>query len=110
MSVMRRVLSAIGVSERRRQPRVQSPLLRIEIDGIRYRTRDWSLSGFRVGQCHAPLIPGDRVAGRVRLPGVAGDGEFVAEVVWRNDGGDVGMMIRELSPRTLVAMSGLGAN
>jgi hypothetical protein len=109
MGVMGSVLRAIGVSERRRQPRVQSPLLGIEIDGIRYRTRDWSLSGFRVGQCHVPLIPGDRVAGRVHLPGVAGDGDFVAEVVWRDDGGDVGMLIRELTPRTLVAMAGLGA-
>jgi hypothetical protein len=110
MGIMSRMFRIIGIAERRRNPRLQSPTLRVEIDGIRYRTRDWSLSGFRVGQCHVPLLPGDRVAGRLHLPGAGGDGDFVAEVVWRSDGGDVGMMIRELAPRVLVAMGGLVAH
>ncbi len=107
MGFVRAALDSLLGSDRRGSPRYATPALRVEIDGNRYRTRDWSLSGFRIEDCHTPLKPGDRIVGRLRLPGGAGQGEFVAEVVWQSPAGEVGVMLKELPPRLLVAMYGI---
>lgn len=105
--VLSQFFRRLGGVERRRQPRLRAPSLKVEIDGIRYRTRDWSMSGFRIGHCHVPLKVGDRVSGLLRLPGRGGDGDFVAEVVWLAESGHAGLMLREVAPRTLMAMSAI---
>lgn len=104
------VFRIFGRGERRQDARIRVPSMRVDIDGIKYRTRDWSMSGFRIGHCHMPLRAGDRVAGRLRLPAANGEGDFVAEVVWLSPAGEIGLMLKEVTPRVLIAMGALAGH
>jgi len=99
-----------GRSDQRRARRHRVPTLRVTIDGHSYRTRDWSMTGFRLGECQQSLKPGDRVSGSLHLPGRGGTGEFAADVVWLSPQGEVGLMLKEITPRLLVAMGGIAGH
>ena len=93
--------------DRRRHRRVYGRPLCLEIDGNKYKTRDWSLGGFRLVGSFADAKVGDRVGGTIRVPGGAEPGPFTAEVVRLTEYGDVALRFLETSPRTFLAMSAL---
>lgn len=51
--------------ERRRHPRRLLPRLILSIEDHTYRTRDWSLGGFRISGFHRDVRPGEQFNGSV---------------------------------------------
>ena len=49
--------------ERRRHPRYKIPRLVLRIEKQKYRTRDWSLGGFRLNAFHRPVESGEQLQG-----------------------------------------------
>ena len=49
--------------ERRRHPRFKMPRLVLRIENQKYRTRDWSLGGFRINEFHRPVASGEQLQG-----------------------------------------------
>jgi hypothetical protein len=95
------------VPDRRHAPRFQKPALWLELDGWRYKTRDWSLGGFRIGDCRKPPRPRDRVQGRIE--GIGCIGSFTAEVVRINEDGSIAGRFLEITPAILMAMGTVAA-
>ena len=105
MTVADRLKNALGWIERRQHPRTSGPRLTLKFDGQKYKTVDWSLGGCRIHAPAAPLKVTQRVAGRVRLSGADGRGEFVAETVRVDGDGHVALRWLEISPHIFAAMS-----
>ena len=93
--------------DRRRSPRFSKPALWVELDGWRYKTCDWSLGGFRIGECRKPTRPRDRVRGR--LEGIGCVGSFTAEVVRVGEDGTLAGRFLEITPAILMAMGTVAA-
>ena len=72
--------------------------------GQKYRTVDWSLGGRRIQAAGGQFQLKQRLAGRVRLAGTEGRGDFVAEVVRIESDGQVALRWVEMSPQIFVAM------
>ena len=96
--------------EQRRHVRYSGPALILTIEGHRYKTRDWSLGGFRVARFHRPIVPGTPVRGVIGVTGSAAVGEFVAEIVHGSNDTGVGLRILEIAPAIFVAMTRLKAH
>ncbi|MDO9458925.1 MAG: PilZ domain-containing protein [Alphaproteobacteria bacterium] len=92
-------------SERRRHRRLQTSKLTIVINGKRYKTKDWSLGGFRV------VVPGNnfntnqRISGAIHGPGLFDRGAYEAVIVWTADDGELGAHFIDLSHESFLAMS-----
>ena len=93
--------------DRRRHARVFHALLVLRIHGRTYKTMDWSLGGARIAGYSIPVSPGDIVSGSINSVGGEAPGTFTAEVVRRNDVGEIGIRFLEISGLTLLAMEGL---
>jgi hypothetical protein len=95
------------VSDRRRAPRFTKPPLWLEVDGWRYKTYDWSLSGFRIEVCRARPQPRARLIGRIE--GIGCTGAFSAEVVRVEDDGTVAGRFLDITPAIFMAMGTVAA-
>lgn len=94
-------------TDRRHHRRVYDRPIKVRVEGRRYDTLDWSLSGFRINDYHRTLEYGDRLSGTIGpLDGIKA-GDFVVEVVRTTDNGDVGVRFIEISSEIFLAMSGL---
>ena len=93
----------MGRSERRRHARHATPTLKVRIDGKRYRTKDWSLSGFRLDDFDGVCQWGEQVRGVILFKG--GRGEFVAETIRVGPGAAIGFRILEISSDVFMRMS-----
>lgn len=94
-----------GGAERREHLRIYGPQLSLEFDGVRRKTRDWSLGGFLV-ESPVQHALGDRIEGEVQMPWGGQSGRFVAEVVRFADGNMIGARWIEISPLVFLSMSG----
>jgi hypothetical protein len=90
------------VPDRRRSPRFTKPALWLEFEGWRYKTRDWSLGGFRVGDFRKPVQSREKVNGRIE--GIGCIGSFTAEVVRLHEDGSLAGRFLEITPAILMAM------
>jgi len=91
-------------SDRRKHARQASPTLKLRINGRRYRTKDWSLSGFRLDDFDGVCACGEQIRGVVLFRGCRG--EVLAEAVRIGPGEAIGFRILGISTKLLVRMSG----
>jgi hypothetical protein len=92
--------------DQRQHPRVYDRPLKLLIDGRRYKTLDWSMSGMRIaGYPAAAAVPNATVAGTILASGQVKRGEFVAEVVRVLPDGSVGVRFVKLWSETFISMS-----
>jgi hypothetical protein len=83
-------------SERRRHPRHSQPRLVLRIEERKYRTRDWSLGGFRIAGFHRPVDREEELEGVVTTWTGLFRESFNADVVHSGTGGDLRCRFREL--------------
>jgi hypothetical protein len=93
----------MGWSDRRRYARQAVPTLKVRINGRRYRTKDWSLTGFRLDDFDGVCAPGEQVRGVLLFKGRRG--EVLAEAVRVGPGEAVGFRILEISSHLFLQMS-----
>ena len=90
-------------SDRRREARHTAPTLKVRINGKRYRTKDWSLTGFRLDDFDGVCASGEQVRGVILFRGRRG--EFLAEAVRVGPGEAIGLRIVEISSDVFLQMS-----
>jgi hypothetical protein len=93
----------LGWSDRRRRARHAAPVLKVRIAGKRYRTRNWSLTGFRLDDFDGVCAWGEQIRGVILFKGCRGD--VVAEAVRVGPGQAVGFRILEVSSDVFLRMS-----
>jgi hypothetical protein len=81
--------------DRRRHARGATPTLKVRINGRSYRTKDWSLSGFRLDDFDGVCECGEQVRAVILFKGRRG--EVVAEAVRLGPGEAVGFRVLEIS-------------
>jgi hypothetical protein len=95
--------SLLGKTDRRRHARHTAPTLKVRINGKRYRTKNWSLTGFRLDDFDGVCAFGEQVRGVVLFKGSRG--EVLAEAVRVGPGQAVGFRILEISSDVVLKMS-----
>jgi hypothetical protein len=90
-------------SDRRRHARHAAPTLKVRINGKRYRTKNWSLSGFRLDDFDGVCEWGEQVRGVILFRGCRG--EFVAEAIRFGPDGAIGFRVLEISSNVFLQMS-----
>jgi hypothetical protein len=90
-------------SDRRRHARRASPTLKLRINGKRYRTKNWSLSGFRLDDFDGICEWGEQIRGVILFRGCRGD--VVAEAVRLGPGRAIGFRVLEISSNVFLKMS-----
>ena len=93
----------IGWSDRRRHARQTTPTLKVRINGKRYRTKDWSLTGFRLDDFDGVCASGEQIRGVILFKGRRG--EVLAEAVRVGPGEAIGFRILEISSDVFLQMS-----
>ncbi len=91
--------------ERRRHRRIQSVKLTIVIGENRYKTKDWSLGGFRIHALDQKFQANGHVAGLIHGPGLFDRGTFDGFIAWVSESGEVGVRFSEVSRESFMAMS-----
>jgi hypothetical protein len=90
-------------SDRRRHERHATPTLKVRINGKGYRTRNWSLAGFRLDDFDGICECGEQVRGVILFEGRRG--EVVAEAVRVGPDEAVGFRILEIGSEVFARMS-----
>jgi hypothetical protein len=90
-------------SDRRRHARLATPTLKVRINGKRYRTKNWSLSGFRLDNFDGVCEWGEQIRGVILFRGRRG--EVVAEAVRLGPDEAIGFRILEISSDVFAQMS-----
>ena len=93
----------MGRSDRRRQARHTAPTLKVRINGKRYRTKDWSLTGFRLDDFDGVCASGEQIRGVILFKGRRG--EVLAEAVRLGPGEAIGFRILEIGSDVFFQMS-----
>jgi len=93
----------LGRSDRRRHVRHTAPTLKVRINGKRYRTKNWSLTGFRLDDFDGVCAHGEQVRGVILFKGSRG--EMVAEAVRVGPGQAIGFRILEVGSDVFLKMS-----
>ncbi|MGH6898960.1 MAG: hypothetical protein ACREJ5_20840 [Geminicoccaceae bacterium] len=91
-------------SDRRRHARQTTPTLKVRIDGKRYRTKNWSLTGFRLDDFDGVCECGEQIQGVILFRGCRG--EVIAEAVRVGPGEAIGFRILGISSKLFRRMSG----
>jgi hypothetical protein len=92
----------MGRSDRRRQARHRAPTLKVRINGKRYRTKDWSVTGFRLDDFDGVCAWGEQIRGVILFKGRRG--EVLAEAVRVGPGEAIGFRIIEISSDVFLQM------
>jgi hypothetical protein len=90
-------------SDRRRHARRTTPTLKVRINGKSYRTRNWSLSGFRLDDFDGICEWGEQVRGVILFKGCRG--EVVAEAIRFGPGAAIGFRVLEIGSNVFRQMS-----
>jgi hypothetical protein len=93
----------MGRSDRRRQARHTAPTLKVRINGKRYRTKDWSVTGFRLDDFDGVCASGEQIRGVILFKGRRG--EVLAEAVRLGPGEAIGFRILEIGSDVFFQMS-----
>ena len=115
MGLMQSVRKLIGTAEatdknvtgveRRRYRRIQEVKLTILIGDLRFKTRDWSLGGFRIFAPELVFRSNDLISGFIHGPGLFDRGSFEGFVAWVSETGEMGVRFAEVSRDSFLAMS-----
>ncbi len=115
MGLLQSIRAMIGASatsstpvtnaERRRYRRIQGVKLTILTGDHRYKTKDWSLGGFRIQAPELQLRTNDYISGAIHGPGLFNRGTFDGHVAWVAESGELGVRFSEVSRETFMAMS-----
>ena len=97
-------LRKLAGREQRKHPRIYGRPLKLQVDGRRYETADWSLSGMRIAAYPAGVALKTAIAGTILPSGHVRRGDFVAEVVRVLPDGSVGVRFVKLWSETLISM------
>jgi hypothetical protein len=89
--------------DRRRYVRCATPTLKVRINGKSYRTKDWSLSGFRLDDFDGVCEWGEQIRGVILFKGRRG--EVVAEAVRVGPGEAIGFRVLEINSDVFLQMS-----
>ena len=73
-----------------------APILKVRIDGKRYRTRNWSLTGFRLDDFDGVCAWGEQIRGMILFKGCRG--AVIPEAVRVGPGQAVGFRISRSAP------------
>lgn len=92
-------------AERRRYRRIQEVKLTILIGDQRFKTKDWSLGGFRIFAPELAFRSNDLINGFIQGPGLFDRGSFEGFVAWVSETGEMGVRFAEVSRDTFLAMS-----
>lgn len=92
-----------GRSDRRRNARHTAPTLKVRIDGKKYRTKNWSSTGFRLDDFDGVCQCGEQVRGVILFKGRRG--EVLAEAVRVGPGAGIGFRILAISSDLFLQMS-----
>jgi len=103
-SVWRLFRRGPAAAERRGRPRVTHRPMRLLIEGRRYKTRDWSLGGFRIVAPARAIPPRGTIAGAVEDSWSFAGGAFTAELCWTREG-EAGFRFLDISSRTFLSMA-----
>jgi len=90
---------------RRRHRRIQTVKLTILIGKRRYKTRDWSLGGFRIAAPDLAYRSNQPISGKLNGPGLFDSGEFEGVISWVSEQGEIGVRLTEVSRESFAAMS-----
>jgi hypothetical protein len=93
----------MGRSDRRRQARHTAPTLKVRINGKQYRTKDWSVTGFRLDDFDGVCASGEQIRGVILFKGRRG--EVLAEAVRLGPGEAIGFRILEIGSDVFFQMS-----
>ncbi len=102
--MMQRLAAWWRQADRRAYRRQRGDAVRISVSGRRHTVLDWSLGGFRIEAHGLQTRRGERIDGAIDYRGC--HGEFGAEVMESSDG-EVSARFLEITPRVLLAMTGL---
>jgi hypothetical protein len=91
--------------DKRQHPRVYDRPLKLLIEGHRYETADWSLSGMRIAGYPVGSEPNNTIGGMILASGHVKRGEFVAEVVRILPDSSVGVRFVKLWSETFISMN-----
>jgi hypothetical protein len=91
-----------GFLDRRRHARHTTPTLKVRINGKSYRTKNWSLTGFRLDDFDGVCAWGEQIRGIILFKG--GRGEVLAEAVRVGPGEAVGFRIIEVDSDVFIRM------
>lgn len=89
--------------DRRRHARGATPTLKVRINGKSYRTKDWSLAGFRLDDFDGVCEWGEQIRGVILFKGRRG--EVVAEAVRVGPGAAIGFRVLEINSDVFLQMS-----
>lgn len=98
MSLIRSLTDSWRGSERRQHERTSAHAIKLKFNGASYPSIDWSLGGCQIKGLPDHLRRGDMIEGTLAGIGFSHSGEFLAEIVWKKDGGRVGLRWLELEP------------
>lgn len=90
---------------RRRHRRIQTVKLTIVIGERRYKTKDWSLGGFRIAAPDLAYQSNQPISGKLNGPGLFVRGEFEGIISWVSEQGEIGVRFTEVSRESFAAMS-----
>lgn len=107
MSLLRSLTKVWSSGERREHDRITSCTIKLSFDGTSYPSVDWSLGGCQVKGLPDRLGIGDMIEGTVGGIGFAHSGEFLAEIVWKKEGGRAGLRWLELEPHVFQRLTRL---
>jgi len=93
----------MGRTDRRRHARHATPTLKVRINGKRYRTKDWSLMGFRLDDFDGVCAFGEQIRGIILFKGCRG--EFAAEATRVGPGAAIGFRVLEIGSDVFLRMS-----
>ena len=105
MRLLARMSGWLRRAERRAYRRYRGVDLRISLEGRDHPVVDWSLGGIRIKAPASTAAAGERIEGSISFRGCSG--EFGAEVLETRDG-ELSARFLDITPRVLLAMSGLG--
>lgn len=91
--------------ERRGHPRLHAPGLVLIAEWKRFEARDWSLGGCLIDAPPGTYTRGQRIEGTLEIRGQDERGEFLAEIVRVNEGGELGLRWLEISGNLFALMA-----
>jgi hypothetical protein len=94
------VRTSFDREEKRRDRRHPLPTMVVTVDGVEYRSVNWSFGGILLGGFARPIAVGDTIKGSLHFPDLPDAAPFAAEVVRRDEAAqEIAARFRELSER-----------
>lgn len=97
---MKMVRTSFDRDEKRRDQRHPLPTMIVTVEGVEYRSVNWSFGGILLSGFTGPVAIGDTIKGSLHFPDLPDAAPFAAEVVRRDEAAqEIAARFRELSER-----------